>query len=82
MTNKPKVGGKRQGAGMKHSSKAGSTKPKRVPLKYIDIVDELIATLDASAEHKNKKSPLTSEEFNFKSASGELQSITFTIKAR
>jgi hypothetical protein len=76
---KSSYGGKREGAGSKPSSKGGITKPKRIPIKYIDIVDELIKHLDNSSEIISSDDKLNSKAFSYMSASDNKQKIIFTV---
>jgi hypothetical protein len=73
-------GGGGRGAGRKCVSKAGNTKPVRVPLIYNGILKELISYLDNSCDTELKDDELKSEPFKFISADKKEQTITFTIK--
>ena len=74
-----KRGGARKGSGRKHSSKGGKTKPKRVPVRYIDVVDELIEFIDSELppDKINK-----SKAFEFEDESKNKKEIVFEIKIK
>lgn len=73
-------GGNIKGSGRKFKSKAGETKPVRVPVIYAGIVRELITHLDNACEGKNNNTELKSDPYKFISAKNKNQTITFTIK--